>query len=377
MHLMQIASTTTEDYTMNNAGLKLMATLAVALVEVGAASAEPEGISIGNEVVQPQLSFLQLDASSLSTAFDASGISSYKCKSALKEFQKTVDEANLAAASHREKIIAMMRAYLRTCIAKAQEAGDLDRVVALEKAFETADVEVVGDLEEIAKLREGRRKRLIKIDYGLVTTGLNAAQTFNGVLEWQKKETTRKGDIEEAKRIATFQNEIKNWAVATRDCVPRAHESVRAMRPVPQLPATRPSEPVKDVKPIEPTPKIITINARSDKGAPLGKVNAGDSIEIRYVSGKWASDKGHPTTNPDETRGVWAGLVLIKLDKDRTLLAKIPTHTKDNPFVYVVDEEDAGHLALRIEKHWAPETCVGSVRYEVKIIPKGGKAPDE
>ena len=69
---------------MNNAGLKLMATLAVALVEVGAASAEPEGISIGNEVVQPQLSFLQLDASSLSTAFDASGISSYKCKSALK-----------------------------------------------------------------------------------------------------------------------------------------------------------------------------------------------------------------------------------------------------------------------------------------------------
>lgn len=215
--------------TMSNAGRQLMAVLVVALIGVGSAFAAPEEMSTDNEVAQPLLSIFQLDESFLINAFDASGISAYQCKSALKEFKKTIAEANLAATSHREKVSEVVKLHLRDCLAKAQEAGNLDKVVALKQVLESENSELVGNLEEIAKLREGRRNRLSKIDQGLATTGLNAARTLNGVLEWQKKETTRKGDIEEAKRIATFQNEVKNWAKVTIDSFQREYSQRNAM----------------------------------------------------------------------------------------------------------------------------------------------------
>lgn len=215
--------------TMSNAGRQLMAVLVVALIGVGSAFAAPEEMSTDNEVTQPLLSIFQLDESFLINAFDASGISAYQCKSALKEFKKTIAEANLAATSHREKVSEVVKLHLRDCLAKAQEAGNLDKVVALKQVLESENGELVGNLEEIVKLREGRRNRLSKIDQGLATTGLNAARTLNGVLEWQKKETTRKGDIEEAKRIATFQNEVKNWAKVTIDSFQREYSQRNAM----------------------------------------------------------------------------------------------------------------------------------------------------
>ncbi len=172
----------------------------------------PMPVHAADQPKRPCTSPLVIDVSSMSKAYDTSGISMYKCKSALKDFEKAVENANLAAAAHREKIADMTKAYLNNCLAKAQEAGDLDRVVAFKKAIETADDEISGELEEITKLRSGREDRLARLNQGLVTTCLNAARTLNVSLDFQKKEMTKKGDIEEAQKIAAFQKRVLVWA---------------------------------------------------------------------------------------------------------------------------------------------------------------------
>ncbi len=217
-----------------------MAALLAALVAFSPAFAEPDDAeAAATESVPSADAALALDASSLSAAFDASGVSSYKCRAALKDFEKAVADANAAAVSQRAKVAEVARKYLTDSLEKARTAGDLDKVLVFQKALETVDGEIAGGDEAIVKLRNGRAAQLDKIDKGLVASGLTAAKALDAHLELQKKEITQKGEIETALKVAAFQKQVEEWAKKTRgsatggatSSLPAANRSSEVRRP--------------------------------------------------------------------------------------------------------------------------------------------------
>ncbi len=155
---------------------------------------------------------LILDASLLRVTFDVVGISHYRCRSALKDFEKAIADANAAAAERRTKLDTTARVYLKQQMEKAQAEGDLDKVLIFKTALESArDGKIVGDNEAIVKLRESYAKQLLLSDNALRNAGLSAARTLIGTLDWQKKEATKKGDIDDAQKIAAFQKKVEEW----------------------------------------------------------------------------------------------------------------------------------------------------------------------
>jgi hypothetical protein len=135
------------------------------------------------------------------------------------------------------------------------------------------------------------------------------------------------------------------------------------------------SQPMHPLRKLgEPEVKVYTIPAGSADGVSIGIVQAGDTIEIQYLGGKWSEWCTSPVQSPDAESGTKREnrLRLCKGTKGGQVLSVIPGGTRDNPFRYMVDEDDAGKLVLRIndpqEGSW---NNIGSTRYSVKIIPKG------
>jgi hypothetical protein len=115
----------------------------------------------------------------------------------------------------------------------------------------------------------------------------------------------------------------------------------------------------------------VTINAKNKQGAPVGRVKAGDIVEIQYVGGKWHDGWGvHAASSPDEEGGLRCALI----GRDNIILAKLPSGTKDNPFKYTVDESYYGDFFLIMEDSIkSHHDNTGQVRYSVRIISGGRK----
>jgi hypothetical protein len=159
-----------------------MAVLFVVLLAFSPSFAEPNHSVATDETAQLTVP-LALDASTLSKAFDTAGVMSYRCRLALKDFEKAVADANTTAEAQRAKVAEVARKYLKDSLEKVRADGDLDQVIVFQKALETLDGEIVGDAKEIVKLRNGRAAQLVKIDKNLVASGLVAANTFIANLE--------------------------------------------------------------------------------------------------------------------------------------------------------------------------------------------------
>ena len=118
------------------------------------------------------------------------------------------------------------------------------------------------------------------------------------------------------------------------------------------------------------TTKILTVDARREKGSLIGSLKKGDILVIRYLSGAWSSARSVTKRSPDSGDwGPWGGMCQAVLAMgDGSKARGIPAHTAENPFEFVVDED--GLYAIRIRDRGVHDND-GSVRYEVQVFPAG------
>ena len=175
---------------------------------------------------------LTLDTAALTNAWEEAGISAYKCRIAFRDFGKDVADANAATVSKRTQLNTTARVYLKSQMEKAQAEGDLDRVLVFKGALESArGGAITGDDEAVVKLRESYDRQLALADKTLLDAGLAAARAFAASLDEQKKEATKKGDLDDAQKIAAFQKKVGEWAKAVQGQAPQTVAERPAMTP--------------------------------------------------------------------------------------------------------------------------------------------------
>lgn len=157
---------------MNSATCKFAAVLTAILTGLcGFAAAD-----ISEAAKSPETPFA-LDQVALREAFAAGGDMPHKCRVAMKEFKKSIAEANANASTNRARLAASARKHLRASLSKAQESGNLDKVMEFRRALDTFNDGIEGNSEEIAKLRAARDAQLARID-----SELAAAEPFAAAL---------------------------------------------------------------------------------------------------------------------------------------------------------------------------------------------------
>lgn len=319
---------------------------------------------------EPTTTALALDASSLVEAYSNSGIDSYKCKTFVRDFAKTIAAANTNATAKREDLDTKARMYLKNQMEKAQAAGNLSQVLVFKTALESARRgEIVGDDATVKKLRESYAKQLALTDKALLAAGHNAARALHASFGYQKVEATKKGNIENATKIEAFQHEIEEW-------VKRLQGQVM---PVPKEPKGNNYRP-KTVTPIVVEESIVIVDAKDRNGTVICSAMRGDVIEIKYEGGRWTFWQGRrPSESPDarQVSEEKQRCALIRRDNPSTELAIVPYDTERKLFSYAVQED--GTFALRINdgpETWDFDDNSGSVQYTVRLIRgKGGATP--
>ena len=218
---------------------------------------------------------LAIGTDALTNAWVEAGISAYKCRIAFKNFGKDIADANAEAAAKRTQLDTTARVYLKSQMEKAQAEGDLDRVLVFKSALESArGGAITGDDEAVVKLRESYDRQLALADKTLLDAGLAAARAFAASLDEQKKESTKRGDLDDAQKIAAFQRKVGEWTKAVQgQATPAEVQRPPAPPRPPPRPQPQPRQTVREVKPVEPKTKIVTIDARSDKGTSIGKAS--------------------------------------------------------------------------------------------------------
>ena len=189
---------------------------------------------------------LTLDTAALTNAWEEAGISAYKCRIAFRNFGKEVADANAEAAAKRTQLDTTARVYLKSQMEKAQAEGDLDKVLVFRRALESArGGAITGDDEAVAKLRESYDRQLALADKTLLDAGLAAARAFAASLDEQKKEATKKGDIDDAQKIAAFQKKVGEWMKALQG---QATQTVAERPAATPRPKPQPRPPVREAK---------------------------------------------------------------------------------------------------------------------------------
>ena len=118
--------------------------------------------------------------------------------------------------------------------------------------------------------------------------------------------------------------------------------------------------------------KIVSINANRAGGTSIGHLNEGDTVRIRYVSGKWTyNTNAFRKVSPDEEWGDWnLCQTQLTVDPGSLFVAAVPKHTAEDPFEYVIEESATYRLRI---KDLGVGDSNGIVQYEVEIIPAGSK----
>lgn len=155
---------------------------------------------------------LELDPGPVADAYRELDIHSYKCRMLLNDFALAVTNANKEAASKRVRLRRTVKDNLLRLFENATAAGNLDMALALKAALDTADGEIKGDAVAVERAREYRDKQNAAIDNALKTAGIKAAKALYSGTDLQKQETTKKGDLDTARKLAIFQQKVQNWA---------------------------------------------------------------------------------------------------------------------------------------------------------------------
>ena len=125
----------------------------------------------------------------------------------------------------------------------------------------------------------------------------------------------------------------------------------------------------------------INVDGHDPSGAVIGPVEPGDTIEIKYESGKWSYDSRNcPRESPDakQIHSEEQRCAIVKRYDPSVVLAIIPPDTRYHPFSYVMREQC--EIALRMNdgrdsfNSWNFNDNVGAARYSVKIIPASSPA---
>ena len=207
---------------------------------------------------------LALDTAALTNVWEEAGISAYKCRIAFRNFGKDVADANAEAAAKRTQVDTTARIYLKSQMEKAQAEGDLDRVLVFKGALESArGGAITGDDEAVVKLRESYDRQLALTDKTLLDAGLAAARAFAASLDEQKREATKKGDLDDAQKIAAFQKKVGEWAKAVQGQATPVEVQRPSSTPRPQpRQQSQQRQTVREVKPVEPKATFGDLNSQ-------------------------------------------------------------------------------------------------------------------
>ena len=259
---------------------------------------------------------LALDTAALTNAWEEAGISAYKCRIAFRNFGKDIADANAEAAAKRTQLDTTARLHLKSRMEKAQAEGDLDRVLVFKSALESArGGAITGEDEAIMKLRESYDRQLALADKALLDAGFDAARAFAASLDEQKKEATKKGDLDDAQKIAAFQRKVGEWAKAVRGQA----TPVEVQRP----PATPRPQP-------QPRPhragerKVIRIGSQEValRWCPPG------SFDMGAPNDKGNDDDEHPQHLVTLSKGFWLGETEVNQGLWKEIMEENPSINK-------------------------------------------------
>lgn len=116
--------------------------------------------------------------------------------------------------------------------------------------------------------------------------------------------------------------------------------------------------------------RIVSVNSNRAGGSAIGFLKKGDTIRIRYLSGKWTNAiNDSPKVSPDSEWGAWElSRTFLTVDPGSQFVAGLPKDTANDPFEYVVDDDATYRLRI---KDLGVGDNNGIVQYEVEIIPAG------
>ena len=290
-------------------------------------------------------------------------------------FGKRIMEVNTSAETKREQLQKQMKEGLEKAILKAQSSGDIDSVLAIKAAKEKFDTMETSDVPIVKNALVFREKKTAEIETARVADAMKVAKDFNDELDKAKKDETTKGNFEAAKAISDHQKKLITWVQSLRESAPVTNSTQQDRQaPMDIRPQSAQSvqtsstgeqmspQPRKSVK------KVVSVNANSAEGSTIGFIKSGDTIHIRYLSGKWTSDtKNVPRSNPDvDDWGPWGGMqTVLSKDPGSELVASIPKNTATDPFEFTI--EDAAKYRIRIKDQGTWDNA-GTVQYEVEIV---------
>ena len=281
-------------------------------------------------------------------------------------FGKNIDKVNSDANEKRTQLDRQLEDGFDKAIAKAQAAGDINTVLALEDAKDHFATLTTSAVPFVKNALEFREKKTMGIEMVRITDAMKAAKELNDELEKAKKAETIKGNFETAKLIAAHQEKLVAWSKTLRSSVQQ-----------PTSTATRTELPRPNAQPelahqrTEP-PKMILVYAANFNGTSIGFAKAGDVFKIQYLSGRWFAK--YLEESPDAQHLTWQDhrCVLIRKDNPGFCIAVIPANTKQTPFSFTVEED--GEYALRAWDGMGDyrrdyfNNNKGSVRYSVQKI---------
>ncbi len=118
----------------------------------------------------------------------------------------------------------------------------------------------------------------------------------------------------------------------------------------------------------------VTIPANNPNGYRIGGVTKGDTLTLQFVDGKWKSQGGIATENPDNPKATYG-------ENDRLVIAEpadasgapgkvikiVPPDTASTPFVYVI-QTSRTDVVLRINNNSDRKENPGTVTYKMKLV---------
>lgn len=294
-------------------------------------------------------------------------------RKAAGDFGKTVSKIDADANAKRAKVREQILDGLERAITKAQVAGDLDGVLALQDVKKRWDELQESDIPAVKSAIAFRERKFAEIETARLAEAAKSAKEFHDKLETAKRAATRSADFEAAKAFAAHQSKILDWVKSLQSSVQQQNEPSQSVQPLHHQSARTVDEWV-DVE----SAKTVIVDSRNSRGNSIGTAKQGDRFVIRYESGAWNhAIQRAPTESPDavqlaeDSSGVSANrAVIIRKDNPGRILQVVPAGTKMKSFSFEVPEN--GEYSIRIldnEPSYRPDWFgdnKGQVRYVVR-----------
>lgn len=256
---------------------------------------------------------------------------------------------------------------------------------------------VVASLDErnAMLLKAGYRAVQSQVPSPATNQALNSRRNYQ--MSWPQyyREADQRADLlrvaEEADRQRlkmALQESKREWASrvnAIRPAIDGAYASLRALLrnagvsvPVKSEFASSAEEPPRstsepEVGDSEGLPVLVPAN--SVNGYPLGEIEKGETIILKYVSGLWKSHGGIATESPDDEKMRYDGKNVLVLaewsgspSESGPIIAVVPPGTSRNPFRFTAGETYP-NVVLRIHSNSERAENPGQVMYRLTRVP--------